>query len=159
MGKAGRPGVPAEIKRLSGTLRKDRMRSGINFDLVTAVPDPEVWMQQKAKPYFKKLCQMLIDKQILDQANVPLVAFMADCWATYEKACREIKKEGEIMELKGGYKQASPWMAIKNQAARDYRDVASLFGLDPISSQKIGQPVRSEGDEFDKISKEHNKIN
>jgi P27 family predicted phage terminase small subunit len=129
------------------------MKSGVKFELVTAIPKPEVWLSSKGKKNFTDLCELLIRHQLLDIANVQLVAIMSEEWAMYEKACRELKKEGEVMELKGGYRQASPWVSIRNQAQKNYREVAAMFGLDLLSSQKIGPAAHDQGDEFDKLTK------
>jgi P27 family predicted phage terminase small subunit len=152
MGKAGRPSVPAVIKELSGTIRKDRTRGGIEFDRITEVPKPEVWLDVKAKKYFKSVCSLLIRKKLLNEANVPLVLLMAQEFSTYEKACRELQKNNDyINETDKGYQQPSPWIAIRNAAQKNYREIASLFGFDPLSSQRIGPATGGEKDPFDKI--------
>jgi P27 family predicted phage terminase small subunit len=159
MGKGGRPGVPARIKELSGTVRKDRMREGIHFDEITTVPKPEVWMTAKAKKYFKNICELLISKKLLTSANVPLVLIMASEFATYEEATREIRRGGMVQTIEtknGAYEQVTPWVAIRNQSMKNYKDVAALFGLDPLSQQKIGPAVRDTGDDFDKLTKKYN---
>ena len=157
MAKAGRPSVPDTIKKLSGTIRKDRIWEGIEFDLISEVPKPEVWLENKAKKYFKNICQMLIDKKMLNNANVQLVLIMAQEFATYEKATRELKK-GYINSIgKNGYEVPSPWVSIRNQAQKNYRDITSLFGLDPLSSQKIGPAGKGEEDPFNKLEKKYGK--
>lgn len=149
--------MPDRIKKLSGTIRKDRIRKGIEFTLITEVPKPEVWLDGKAKRYFKNIAQLLIDKKLLNNANVPLVLIMAQEFSTYEKAVREIKKKGEITFAgKSGYPMPSPWIAIRNQAQKNYRDIAGMFGLDPLSCQKIGPQGEGDRDPFDQMQKKYN---
>ena len=155
MGLKGRPGVPAEIKKLTGTYREDRAKKGVSFELITEVPKPEVWMSTKAKSYFKIQCEMLIRHKLLDVGNVQLVALMSEEWSLYEKACRKLKREGEVFTTPKGYQQQSPWISIRNQAQKNYRDIASLFGLDPISAQKVGPPDQGEKDPFDEMQKKY----
>lgn len=155
MGLRGRPSVPAKLKELSGTLRADRVKSGVKFELITKVPKPEVWMSDQGKKNFKRLCQLLISHRLLDVASVPLVVFMAEDWASFQEACRAIKEEGSVMTTSSGYQQASPWIGIRNQAQKNYREVAAMFGLDLLSSQKIGLPGEDTGDEFEKLMREH----
>lgn len=158
MGKGGRPGVPAEIKKLSGTIRKDRIREGIHFDEIVEVPKPEVWLDNKAKRYFKNICELLISKRLLNEANIPLVLIMAQEWATYEESTRKIKEEGMVQKINaknGSYDQVSPWVGIRNQAMKNYKEVAALFGLDPLSQQKIGPALKDTGDEFDQLTKKY----
>jgi P27 family predicted phage terminase small subunit len=157
MSKAGRPSVPAQIKELSGTIRKDRQREGVEFAQITEVPKPEVWLDPKAKKYFKSICELLIGKSLLTNANVPLVLLMAQEFSTYEMACRELADKSNYVKITAtGYEQQSPWVSIRNQAGKNYRDIAALFGLDPISSQKIGSPTKGEKDPFDELSKKYN---
>lgn len=158
MAKTGRPGVPAQIKELSGTIRKDRIREGIDFDLVVEVPKPEVWLDPRAKKYFINACQLLIEKRLLNVANVQLVLIMAQEFATYEEATRELKKTGAVKNTAKGYPIQSPWVGIRNQAAKNYKEIASLFGMDPLSQQKIGPVSRDQGDEFDKLLRKHDEI-
>lgn len=152
MSKAGRPSIPAEIKKLSGTIRKDREKEGVSYDLITVVPKPEVWMDDRAKKYFRNVCELLIGKKILNVANVQLVILLAQEFSLYEEATRELKESGKVfVSDKGNYLQ-SPWVSIRNNAQKNYRDIAALFGLDPVSAQKIGGAPRSDQDDFDKLT-------
>lgn len=157
MGKAGRPGVPAEIKKLTGTYREDRAKKGVSFELISEVPKPEVWMSTKAKSYFKTQCEILIRHKLLDVGNVQMVALMSEEWSLYEKACRELKREGEVFTTPKGYQQQSPWISIRNQAQKNYREIAALFGLDLLSGQKIGGTGGDEKDPFMKLLEEYGK--
>jgi P27 family predicted phage terminase small subunit len=145
--------IPAEIKKLSGTVRKDRLREGIDFELLTVAPKPEVWMEEKAKRYFRNVCNLLISKKLLNVANVQLVVLLAQEFSLYEEATRELKSSGKVFVSDKGNLLPSPWISIRNSAQKNYRDIASLFGLDPLSAQKIGAPVRGEKDPFDEMQK------
>ena len=153
--KSGRPPVPARIKELSGTIRKDRIKEGIDFAIISKVPKPEVWLEPKAKKYFKNICDLLIRHKLLNEGNVPLVLIMAQEFATYEKATRELKNGYTTLVGKNNYEAASPWIAIRNQAQKNYKDIAALFGLDPLSCQKIGPAGKGDEDPFDKAIKKY----
>jgi P27 family predicted phage terminase small subunit len=155
MPHVGRPAIPATIKKLSGTIRKDRSTEVLNFDPISIIPKPEVWMDERAKKYFKNACKLLIEKKLLNVANVQLVILMAQEFSLYEEATREMKESGKVyISDKGNYLQ-SPWVSIRNNAQKNYRDIAALFGLDPVSSQKIGGAAAEKADEFEKISKKY----
>jgi phage terminase small subunit len=87
-----------------------------------------------------------------------MVLIMAQEFSTYEQAVRELKKKGAYITLKGknNDEAPSPWVTIRNQAQKNYRDIAALFGLDPLSSQKIGPTNPGEEDPFEKIQKKYN---
>ena len=155
--KGGRPTIPAKIKELSGTIRKDRPQKGIDFALISEVPKAEVWLDTKAKKYFKNICELLIRKQLLNEANVPLVLIMAQEFATYESACRELKNTSDyVTSSNSGAKHQSPWVSIRNNARKNYHDIASLFGLDPISSLKFPSSKKEDADPFDALTKKYN---
>lgn len=147
--------IPAKIKELSGTIRKDRIREGVEFPLITVPPKPEVWMDDRAKKYYKNVCELLISKQLLNAANVQLVIMMVQEFSLYEEASRKMKSSGRVFVSDKGNLLPSPWVSIRNSAQKNYRDIASLFGLDPLSSQKIGPPVKGEEDPFDELSKKY----
>jgi P27 family predicted phage terminase small subunit len=157
---AGRPSLPAERKQLQGTDRKDRQKEVVQFNKITEVPKPEVWLDNRAKKYFRNLCQLLIDKTLLTDGNVGHAMIMAQELATYEEASREIKKSGmtQTMYTKSGdaYEQVSPWVAIRNTAQKNYRDYAALFGLDPVSAGKIGGMKPVEKDAFEAMQNKYN---
>jgi P27 family predicted phage terminase small subunit len=155
MAHVGRPGIPAKIKELSGTIRKDRVREGVDFELITIAPKPEVWMDDRAKKYFKNTCQLLMSKKLLNVANVQLVVLMAQEFSLYEEATRELKESGKVFVSDKGNMLQSPWISIRNNAQKNYRDIAALFGLDPVSSQKIGGSAKGDTDDFDKLTKKY----
>jgi P27 family predicted phage terminase small subunit len=155
MSKTGRPSLPIRIKELQGTFREDRKKNPIEFAPITECPKPEVWLENRAKKYFKNICKLLIDKHLLNEANVPLVLMMAQEFATYEEATRELKTGKVKISGRNDYEQLSPWVTIRNQAQKNYRDLSSLFGLDPISVGKIGNTAKPASDPFEEMQKKY----
>lgn len=152
----GRPAIPAKIKELSGTIRKDRIKEVIEYDLLSVVPKPEVWMDDRAKKYFKNTCELLISKKLLNVANVQLVILMSQEFSLYEESTRELKISGKVfVSDKGNYLQ-SPWVSIRNNAQKNYRDIAAEFGLTPLSAMKVGGLGKSEKDPFDEMQNKYN---
>lgn len=157
MGKAGRPPVPAVTKKLQGTDRKDRINDSIEFTKITVCPKPEPWLEPKAKKNFRSFCELLINKELLTDANLGHVLIMAQEFATYEMATKELKKLKSYVETTAtGYKQQSPFIAIRNQAQKNYRDYAALFGLDPVSAMKVVGNKKPDKDPFDEMQNKYN---
>lgn len=155
MATRGRPNLPGRMKELSGTIRKDRTKEELNYEKLTIVPKPEVWMDGKAKKYFKNICQLLIAQELLNVANVQLVVIMAQEYASYEEANRALKDKGYTYISDKGNELLSPWVSIRNQSQKNYRDIAALFGLDPISVQKMGGQSKQPVDDFEKLNKKY----
>ena len=137
MGK-GRKSLPIGQKELQGTLRLDRQNTGVEFELLTKVPKPEVFLTDLGKKYFKRQCQLLIDKRLLYNSDVHLMGILAEELATWETACREIKEQSSlVVTMDKGYQQQSPWLGIRNTAVKNIQSIGALFGLDPLSRQKF----------------------
>ena len=152
--KGGRPSIPAKIKELSGTIRKDRQREEVKFAQITITPKPAIWLDAKAKRYFKNICKLLISKELLNEANVPLVLIMAQEFATYEMASRKLVNDSDYV-IGTKVKHQSPWVAIRNNAQKNFRDYAALFGLDPVSASKIGGVKKPDHDDFEQMQNKY----
>jgi len=138
----GRLPKTIEQKSLQNTLRNDRLKEGITYDLITIVPKPEVYLSDVAKKNFKRICKMLIEKKMLYSSDVHMVAMLAEELAIYEEACRELKDADTVITLKSGYKQQNPWLGIRNNAFKHIKDVGALFGFDPLSRQRVTGPAK-----------------
>jgi phage terminase small subunit len=89
-------------------------------------------------------------------ANVQLVILLAQEFSLYEESTRELKISGKVfISDKGNYLQ-SPWVSIRNNAQKNYRDIAALFGLDPVSAMKVGGTGKGEKDPFDEMQNKYN---
>lgn len=151
MGKGGRPGLPATQKQLQGTFRKDRVRDGVDYELISEVPKPESWLTTGAKKFFKSFCSLLIHHHILSVGNIQEVAIMAEAWDKYIESCKKLKKEGTVITTPKGFKMMNPQVTVRNQALKDFRERAAMFGMDPVSNQKITVPGKQDDDPFDKL--------
>jgi P27 family predicted phage terminase small subunit len=134
-----RPKTSTEIKALSGTLRGDRIKEGIQFAAIIKVPKPEDWLSVNGKINFKRLAKMLIEKKMLFVSDVHLLAIMAEEMATYTMACHELIDVASYTQISPkGYEMQSPWVGIRNQSQANVCRIGSLFGLDPLSREKFG---------------------
>lgn len=70
--------------------------------------------------------------------DVHLIAILSNELSVYEMACDNLKSEDDyILSTPSGYKQPSPWVAIRNQSQKTIREVGALFGLDPLSRERF----------------------
>ena len=134
----GRTQLPAEQKKLAGTLRADRVKNGIQFTQLNICPTAPDWLDVSAKKKFKEVANLLISKQMLYDADVHLLAILSKELSVYEMACAELKTKSKfIKKTKTGYEQPNPWVAIRSQAQKNVREIGSLFGLDPLSRSRF----------------------
>lgn len=128
-----------ELKKLQGTARADRMKEGIEFELITIAPTAPTFLDTRAKKIFMATSQMLMDKSMLFNSDLHLLAMLAQELSIYEKACRELKKKnGYVVKTKTNYEQQTPWVNIRSAALKNVKEIGSLFGLDPLSREKFG---------------------
>jgi len=134
----GRSVLPVEQKKLSGTLRSDRIKNGLQFTQLTICPDAPTWLDISAKKKFTEVANLLINNKMLFDADIHNLAILAKELSVYEMACTELKTKSKfINETEKGYQQPSPWVSIRNQAQKNVREIGSLFGLDPLSRSRF----------------------
>ena len=147
----GRPRKDPEIKKLQGTDRNDRRVEAVKGEVLTKVPRPTMTLRSKEeKAHYRRLCKILISVGQLTTTNVDYAVLMAKEWVKYEEADKNLSDE-TVITTKSGYQQPSPWVAISNQALKNFVELASRFGLDPLSALKIPKAKVLEKDSFDKL--------
>ena len=153
----GRPQTSIDEKRLAGTLRADRLKNGISFTLISKIPEPPKYIGATAKTYYTNLCNMLIEKNMLYNSDVHLLIQLAVEQETYEQACGKLKTASSKVKQVGkdNYEQQSPWIGLRNNAAKNIREIGALFGLDPLSRTKFApQGPEKESNPFDEFLKQ-----
>jgi P27 family predicted phage terminase small subunit len=138
LGMAGRKPTTADQKKLAGTFRADRLKKGMEFTLISEVPPAPDYLSAPGKKYYANLCGMLIEKKMLYNSDVHLLALLAEELTTWEQANRQLKTaSSKVMTTSKGYQQQSPWVGIRNVAQKNIRDIGALFGLDPLSRTRF----------------------
>lgn len=139
-----RPPKTNQEKALAGTFRPDRATGELMSKMITVCPAAPEWLTENAKKIFIDTCIILIEEKKLTNTNIHTVAILANNLNTVEMASRELQNPDDfVLETKTGYKQPSPWIAIKNSAEKNVVDIGKLFGFDPYSATKF-KVVRKE---------------
>lgn len=93
---------------------------------------------------FKWTCSILIQGRRLYASDLHLVAMFAGELYTYELASRNLQTPADhITNTPAGGDKPSPWIQIKNQALKNVKELGALFGLDPLSRERM-KPVEEE---------------
>ena len=115
-----------------------------NTDLVLGVPKPPVYLDDCAKVHFKRFAKILINSSQLKKIHLPALELMAENFAQWEWAVREIKIKNK--EKSGsGYKQVfkskaeniSVELTIKRDAEKAIMQCFKQFGIDPRSEKEL----------------------
>ena len=151
MGQRGRPPKPTAIKRLQGTLRRDRSSTQ------EPRPDPTVpsrpgWLRPEAKREWTRLASELGRLGLLTIVDRGPMAGGCEWWAIFVEALGQLRnKAGEIeltYETPTGQQKARPEIGVALQAWKEYLAFCSKFGLTPSDRSRIHMPEPQRNDLF-----------
>ena len=147
-GSGGRP-LPQEIKKLRGTLRKDRA-NGKRLkvtDGVLRVPDGT---PKPVAVVFRRLVRELGATGILKPIDTTLLLQLATAIHVSTVAAAEIANGGAVREdaAHAGRLSKSPWFQIWRDSAATVRSLSAHFGLSPSDRERLTMPDDDEPDEL-----------
>lgn len=155
----GRKPVSNEVKKLRGTLQPSRMRSGLKLPVLTKAPPPPTWFNPYMKKMYRVVCGNLIDAGIIAVVDMPLVQSYCIELNELKMAVEHLQTaEAHIEVSQSGYRQPSPWIAIKNQSIKHIRELGSCFGFDPLSRSRFNMEPEKGESEFEQMMREFDEI-
>lgn len=131
------------------------MKTGLKLPVLTQAPPPPEWFNEDMREIYRIVCANLIEAEIIASVDMPLVhAYIVEL-NELQTAMRELQSpEAHIEISQSGYKQPSPWIAIKNQAIKHIRELGSCFGFDPLSRMRFDMEPEKEEGELEKLMRE-----
>ena len=145
----GRKAIPDEIKRLRGTLRKDRVNKN-QPKIGGILSNPPEILDKRAIGEWDHYVTLLDKIGVLKQTDSDVLAIMCNDIKDYKRYCVKIKAQGEIVKGK-----VSPFIRLKNEARKRFLEIAPLFGIDPVNRQKIVVEAEKGKTELQKIMEMH----
>jgi phage terminase small subunit len=147
---AGRPRKPKHQKEAQGTLRKGReLEACLEYKPVKAIPPIPDILNEDGRMLFTARCREMIDQGLLTSVYIADVIIAACFWQLIMDAQRHINKDGTTVQVNKRYFQTNCYVKQLVDASKGYREIASRYGWDLVSSQRIQIPDSS-FDEFDK---------
>ena len=151
MGARGPKKKPQEVINLRGTTRKNRMREIKKGELVTDVSviltdkGLDLLKTERMQEIFRDTCNMLIALKLLEQSYLHMLIMYAYNYAMWEQISQEVLEEGVTRTVhvvtKSGESYDTEEMNPKVKLQKQYGEVAAkiadLFGLTPVSRQKM----------------------
>ena len=130
---------------------------GKSSDLLKEIPKAPAYLDTKAKSHFKKIAKLLIASDSLKRIHVPALEVLAENFAQWEWAVREMRKKnkeklgsGYIQKFNSGAKNISVELTIKRDAEKAIMQCFKQFGLDPKSEKELKREINPEqGDLFE----------
>lgn len=134
----GRNRIGDDLKKKMGTFQKSRSAGkAVETELLRELPKPPIFMGKHAKALYLSIGNELIEHGVLGKVDLSMFQSYCMQMGTYIECEIALKKEGRIMTLKNGYKQAHPLVAISTQSLAIALKVGASFGLSPAARPKI----------------------
>lgn len=155
----GRKPLTSEQKKLRGTLQPSRMKTGLKLPALTQAPPAPTWFNANMKRLYRVVCANLIDAGIIAEADMPLVHSYVVELNELRMAVEHLQTPDAHIEVsQSGYKQPSPWIAIKNQSIKHLRELSQCFGFDPMARMRFNMEPEKVESEFEQMMREFDEI-
>jgi P27 family predicted phage terminase small subunit len=105
---------------------------------------PPSWLPTAGKKEFKRLAQLLLEVELINEADIDHLAAFCDAYAQYVQYTKEIKDTGLWVETPQGMKP-NPMIMRKKDAAAQMRTFGSDLGLSPSARARLA--IKLNGDD------------
>jgi P27 family predicted phage terminase small subunit len=152
----GRPQKPQELKRLDGTLRKDRENPRAPVAAVLeALPMPP-GLTEREQAGWVELAAVVAPMRVVTPADVPAFRQLVMTWAICTDAWADVKKDGQTYTVEtqsGIVRRKNPSVEILLSAKKQLSTELAQFGLTPAARQRVSVLApESEGDPLDEFA-------
>lgn len=103
---------------------------------------PPSWLDLTAKKEFERLAKLLLEVELINEADINTLALYCDALSEYLSCKREIKTKGKWIGDK-----PNPFYLRKKDAAAQMRSYASDLGLSPAARAKLSINLSNEEDD------------
>jgi P27 family predicted phage terminase small subunit len=105
---------------------------------------PPSWLDKTAQKEFRRLAELLLSVELINDADVNHLALYCDAYSEYLSCKREIKAKGKWWDGK-----PNPFYLRKKDAAAQMRSLAADLGLSPSARAKLAINLSNEDEEED----------
>lgn len=146
----GRKKIPTQIKKVRGTLRKDReLENQMEVEKIGNLPKPPNWLSKIGKEQFGIVCNQLNDLNMLFKVDLKLIEAYSNSIALHIECEQALREKGRVQvytDEDGNPKHAQvvPLQSISKSSLDQAIKLASQFGLTPSARTKISSPAKLE---------------
>ena len=134
-----RPKTPTAVKKLRGTIRKDRTSK--NEPKPRKKPgglQPPAWLSRRAKAEWRRLAPELERIGLLTIADLRQFARYCDACAHFEELTKRLNIGDLVVAVgRNGYRQQVAEVALQQKYGEIVGKLAARFGLDPSSRASL----------------------
>ena len=146
----GRKKIPTEIKKVRGTLRKDReLENQMEVKRVNGLPVAPKWLSKIGKEQFNIVCDQLNNLNMLYEVDLKLIEAYSNSMALHIECEQALREKGRVQvytdeEGRPKHAQIVPLQSVSKQSLDQALKLATQFGLTPSARTKISAPAKLE---------------
>ena len=129
------------MKRLAGTVRKDRLKNEPTPAALARTPQPPKTLPAEGRKLWRRLAPSLRQMGVLTEVDVPSFETLCFWWGFYQDAIETLRREGLLSEGASGQPVRHPAADLANVAWRNFIKAAIEFGLTPSARCRIDLPT------------------
>ena len=145
MAKMGRPKKPTAKLKIHGTYRSDR-RYDSEPKPDVYVPERPKWLVGDAKKEWYRITPILAKMKCISEADLAMLAAYCFEWGLYVALARKVKVENLTTVTDKGNEMLSPLLNARNRALKNFKEIATEFGLSPSSRTRVATNPSEEPD-------------
>lgn len=154
----GRSKLPAAVKSIRGTSRKNRPQDDHVFDATTIVSLEEVnvpsHLNAEAKKVYKEVVAQLFAMKMLQPIDTTALCIYANAIATIAKMQKALDKEGYVTYIKDEDGNitgvtVNPMQKVLKDAINVATTIGAQFGWSPAARIKLASMLSKDGEEKD----------
>jgi P27 family predicted phage terminase small subunit len=146
----GRKPKPTGIKELEGNPGK-RALNKKEPKPASAIPVCPKHLEGEARKEWKRVTELLHSLKIISHVDRAALAIYCTAYADYVKACKKLKKEGEVIVTEKGNLVQNPWMQIKKRSMDQVQKFCAEFGMTPSSRSRVKADGSDPEEELEKM--------
>ena len=127
---------PTILKKLSGTLRKDRTNAS-EPKPEPLLPASPSHLSKEARKYWKESYKLLSDTGILTKTDEDSLALFCETKARWIHAKERLAKDGPVIIAQSGFPVQNPYLQIMNKAHEQMMKLLVEFGMTPAARTKV----------------------
>ena len=131
-------------RRTKAELEK-RVRNEKKLQMADDQLQPPAWLEPGAKKVFNRVVKVMTPTQILNNADLEMLAVYADTYYDYISYKRKIRKTGLVAD--NG--KPNPFITQKRNAAASLSRLANSLGLTPAARASLAIHMEDEDDDDD----------
>ena len=136
----GRKPTPTRLKLLRGEKRPSRLNKN-EPKPDPAIPDCPDQLDDVSRREWKRVAAELYKLGLLTPLDRAALAVYCSSWALWRGACEELKTGSAVINVRdtnGNLRpRTSPWVAVRDSAAKRMLEAAREFGMSPSARSRI----------------------